>query len=204
MAKQNYPLQIGVTGGIGSGKSVVCKLFYCLEIPVYDADTRAKWLTNNDSEIRRKIVTLLGEQAYNQGVYNRSFVASQVFNNPELLTSLNSIVHPAVLRDTEHWVNQHNDFPYVIKEAAIMNRAGQGNDLDYVVVVEAPVPLRIQRVLERDKRSEEEIKAIIARQILDSDRSALADFTINNDETSALIPQILALHQKFLLTAKDN
>ena len=198
MAGRNLPLQIGITGGIGSGKSVVCKLFACLEIPVYDADSRAKWLTTHDSEIRERIIGLLGEDAYHQGLYNRSFVASRVFNHPELLRSLNSIVHPAVSKDTARWVSRHRDYPYVIKEAAIMNRAGEGNSLDYVVVVEAPEWLRVRRVLHRDNRSKEEIKAIIARQIADADRKSLADFTITNDETSALIPQVLSMHQRFM------
>jgi dephospho-CoA kinase len=199
MNSRKFPLQIGVTGGIGSGKSVVCKVFSCLGVPVYDADSRAKWLTVHDSDIKNRVMQLLGEQSYTEtGDYNRAFVASRVFNNPELLSNLNSIIHPAVLQDTVQWVKRHSDVAYVIKEAAIMKAAGQGNDLDYVVVVEAPVSLRVDRILARDKRSREEINAIISRQISEEERKIIADFVIRNDEVSALIPQVLRLHEIFM------
>lgn len=193
-------MNIGVTGGIGSGKSIVCKLFACLDIPVYDADTRAKWLTNHDLVIRKAVVELLGEESYTEaGEYNRPYVSDKVFKNPDLLKKLNAIIHPAVGKDTADWLARNSESPYVIKEAAIMNKAGVNNNLDYVIVVQAPIELRIQRVKTRDKnRSEEEIRAIIERQISDEERQAIADFTINNDENVALIPQVLHLHQLFL------
>lgn len=195
-------MNIGVTGGIGSGKSIVCKLFACLDIPVYDADTRAKWLTNHDLVIRKAIVELLGEESYTEaGEYNRPYVSDKVFKNPDLLKKLNAIIHPAVGKDTADWLARNSESPYVIKEAAIMNKAGVNNNLDYVIVVQAPIELRIQRVKKRDKnRSEEEIRAIIERQTSDEERQAIADFTINNDENVALIPQVLHLHQLFLQT----
>lgn len=193
-------MNIGVTGGIGSGKSIVCRLFSCLDIPVYDADTRAKWLTNHDPAIREAIITLLGAESYTaSGEYNRAFVSSLVFQNADLLKELNGIIHPAVMKDTEVWMEKNSAFPYLIKEAAIMNKAGEHNNLDYVVVVQAPVALRLSRIKGRDKnRSEEEIKAIIKRQISDEERDQIADFTINNDENAALIPQVLQLHKLFL------
>jgi dephospho-CoA kinase len=192
------PLQIGVTGGIGSGKSVVCRLFSCLGIPVYNADDRARWLTNYDPEVKEKVIALLGTESYTDGgLYNRPFVASVVFKNGELLKKLNAIIHPVVFKDTENWVAENADSPYLIKEAAIMNKAGSGNSLDYVVVVQAQVELRIQRILHRDNRSEEEIRAIIEQQVSDEQRSKIADFTIHNNETSALIPQVLELHNLF-------
>jgi dephospho-CoA kinase len=193
-------MNIGVTGGIGSGKSIVCKLFSCLDIPVYDADTRAKWLTNHDPVIREAVIALLGSESYTEsGEYNRAFVSSRVFQNADLLKKLNGIIHPAVMKDTEVWMEKNSVFPYVIKEAAIMNKAGDKNNLDYVIVVQAPVALRLSRIKERDKsRSEEEIKAIIERQISDEERDKIADFTINNDENAALIPQVLQLHNLFL------
>ena len=186
------PLLIGVTGGIGSGKSMVCRLFECLDIPVYYADSRAKWLTNNDPEIREKVVALLGNEAYDsEGLYNTRFVASSVFKNEPLLKALNVIIHPVVLRDTKEWVEQEAGAPYVVKEAAIMAKAGQANAVDYVVVVEAPVELRIQRILQRDKRTEQEIRAIIERQVSDESRREIADYIVNNDDSSELIPQVL-------------
>ncbi|SDE98663.1 dephospho-CoA kinase [Dyadobacter soli] len=193
------PLLIGVTGGIGSGKSMVCRLFECLDVPIYYADSRAKWLTNNDPEIREKVTALLGPEAYDSaGLYNTRFVASSVFNNEPLLKALNAIIHPVVLRDTKDWVAQNAGLPYVVKEAAIMAKAGQANSVDYVVVVEAPVGLRIQRILQRDKRTEQEIRAIIERQVSDDSRREIADYIVNNDDTSELIPQVLHLHSTFL------
>lgn len=195
----DLPLLIGVTGGIGSGKSMVCRLFECLDIPVYYADSRAKWLTNNDREIREKVVALLGSEAYDsEGMYNTRFVASCVFKNEPLLKELNAIIHPVVLRDTQNWVAQNTGMPYVVKEAAIMAKAGQANAVDVVVVVEAPVALRIQRILQRDKRPEQEIRAIIERQVSDESRREIADYIVNNDDASELIPQVLHLHELFL------
>lgn len=192
------PLLIGVTGGIGSGKSMVCRLFECLDIPVYYADSRAKWLTNHDPEIREKVMALLGPLSYDAaGRYNTSFVASVVFKDEDLLKELNAIIHPVVMRDTREWVMGHSGMPYVVKEAAIMAKAGHSNALDYVVVVEAPVDLRVKRILQRDNRSEQEIRAIIERQVTDAARKEIADFTVNNDEKAALIPQVLALHGIF-------
>jgi len=194
-----FPLQIGITGGIGSGKSIVCKIFSCLGISIYDADTRAKWLTNHDPDIRENVIGLLGAEAYNSmGEYNRSYVASVVFKDESLLKKLNGIIHPVVLKDTKKWMSERVNESYVIKEAAIMKAAGDRNTLDYVVVVEAPIELRIKRILLRDKRSESEIRAIIQRQISDEERNAIADFKILNDEDSALIPQVLNLHKTFL------
>lgn len=193
------PIQIGVTGGIGSGKSVVCELFSCLGIPVYNADIRAKWITNNDVQVKEAVTALLGTRAYNSlGKYDTAFVASVVFSDEHLLKKLNAIIHPAVLRDTENWVKKQEKAAYVIKEAAIMNRAGDGNSLSFVIVVEANTDLRIQRILKRDRRSASEISAIIERQVSDEARRNVADFIIQNNEDSALIPQVMQLHRHFL------
>lgn len=197
------PLQIGITGGIGSGKSIVCKVFACLGIAIYDADSRAKWLTNHHPEIKSQVIALLGDEAYDTtGQYNRSYVASRVFDNEPLLKALNKIIHPVVYQDTEKWIAEKSNEPYVIKEAALMKAAGDSNTLDYVIVVQAPEPIRIQRILQRDKRSEAEIEAIIARQVSDEARAAIADFTILNDGDTALIPQVLDLHRHFMALAR--
>lgn len=199
------PLQIGITGGIGSGKSIVCKVFACLGISIYDADARAKWLTNHHSAIRREVTALLGVEAYGEnGQYNRPYVASKVFANESLLKSLNAIIHPVVFQDTQKWIAGKKGEPYVIKEAALMKAAGDGNTLDYVVVVQAPETIRIQRILQRDKRSEEEIRSIIARQVSDEARAAIADFTILNGGTAALIPQVLDLHKQLMNLARAS
>ena len=194
------PLQIGITGGIGSGKSTVCQVFRALEIPVYEADERAKWLTEHDPILKADIVRVLGSNAYDTlGQYNRSWVASQVFANPELLAALNAIIHPRVLADTATWVSQHADEPYVIKEAALMRAAGSGNSLDKVVVVQAPMTLRIERIRKRDPhRSDAEILNIIDRQVSDEERLQMADYVLENNETQLLLPQIIQLHEEFL------
>ena len=190
--------KIGVTGGIGSGKSVVCQLFRLLGIPVYQADERGRWLAQHDPILKADIIRLLGRAAYDQsGTYNRGYVAVQVFSNPDRLAALNALVHPRVLADTDHWMRQQSA-PYVVKEAALMRAAGDHNDLDAVVVVMAPIQLRLQRVSARDpNRSETEIRAIIDRQINDEARLQLADFVITNDETTLVIPQVLKLHAQF-------
>ncbi|MBO0930479.1 dephospho-CoA kinase [Fibrella aquatilis] len=191
--------KIGITGGIGSGKSTVCQVFRALGVPVYEADERAKWLTMHDPILRADILRLLGPQAYDAaGQYNRTFVAAQVFTDPALLRQLNALIHPRVQADTLRWVEQYSHLPYVIKEAALMNAAGDGNDLDAVVVVIAPLDLRIQRIRRRDpQRTDAEIKAIISRQITDEVRRALADELLINDETQLLVPQILRLDRAF-------
>lgn len=193
------PLQIGVTGGIGSGKSLICAVFGALGVPVYAADDRAKWLTEHDPILKADIVRLLGPEAYTPlGQYNRQWVASQVFQNPDLLGQLNQLVHPRVMADTARWVAQHAHHPYVVKEAAIMKRAGDHNTLDKVVVVQAPMDLRIARIRLRDpQRSEAQIRGIIQNQMSDEDRAALADYILINDETALLLPQIIALHDQF-------
>lgn len=189
---------IGITGGIGAGKSTVCQVFAALGIPVYAADERAKWLTQHDPMLRADIIRLLGTSAYDAaGHYNRAFVAAQVFGNPDRLSALNALVHPRVMADTARWVAQQTA-PYVVKEAALMRAAGDHNDLDAVVVVTAPLALRIERTRKRDpQRSEAEISAIISRQITDDERVKLADYVITNDEKSLLIPQILLLDGQF-------
>ena len=198
-----HPLQIGVTGGIGSGKSVVCQVFQSLGIPIYEADGRAKWLTEHDPILKADIRRVLGPNAYDiAGHYNRAWVASQVFSNPDLLQSLNAVIHPRVLADTQLWVSEHTDKPYVIKEAALMKAAGDGNTLDKVIVVQAPVDLRVSRIRTRDPhRSKEEIHNIMARQISDAERSKLADYILENDERTLLLPRIIRLHEEFLQLA---
>ncbi|WP_420147220.1 dephospho-CoA kinase [Spirosoma sp.] len=196
----NSPLQIGVTGGIGAGKSVVCEIFRALDIPIYEADERAKWLTEHDPILKADIMRVLGRNAYDAvGRYNRSWVASQVFTNPSLLEQLNGVIHPRVLSDTDAWVNEHPDKPYVVKEAALMRAAGAHNSLDKVIVVRAPIDIRIERIRKRDPhRSVEEILNIINRQVSDEERLRIADYVIDNDESQLLIPQVIRLHEEFL------
>lgn len=197
-------LRIGVTGGIGSGKSLVCRVFTSLGIPVYLADDRAKWLTEHDPILRADITRVLGSMAYDTlGRYNRSWVASQVFSNPALLQQLNAVIHPRVRADTADWVAQQTHAPYVIKEAALMKGASPESGIDQVVVVESPLTVRTQRVLKRDAhRTLDDIQRIIDNQISDEQRRQLADHVLFNDDSQLLLPQIWHLHQQFLAQAE--
>ncbi|MGA0558867.1 dephospho-CoA kinase [Larkinella sp. VNQ87] len=194
------PLLIGVTGGIGAGKTVVCRIFEALGIPVYSADERAKWLVDHDPVLKADVTRLLGPEAYDlAGRYNRAWVAAQVFDNPALLLQLNALIHPRVYADTRLWASGYPDKPYLIKEAALLRAAGEdGNNLDKLVVVQSPLELRIQRIRQRDPhRTEADIRNIISRQISDEERLAIADYVIYNDETQLLTPQVVRLHEIF-------
>lgn len=199
-------LRIGVTGGIGSGKSLVCRVFASLGIPVYMADDRAKWLTENDPILKADITRVLGTMAYDTlGRYNRSWVASQVFSNPDLLQRLNAVIHPRVWADTADWVAQQTHAPYVIKEAALMKAASPEIGIDQVVVVESPLALRVERIRQRDPhRSVDDIQRIIANQISDEQRRQFADHILLNDESQLLLPQIWSLHQQFLARVQSE
>ncbi|GAB3576514.1 dephospho-CoA kinase [Spirosoma luteolum] len=202
----NTLLRVGVTGGIGSGKSIVCRVFGALGVPVYSADDRAKWLTENDPILKADIQRLLGTDAYDPlGRYNRSWVASRVFSDATLLQQLNGLIHPRVRLDTEDWVAQQTGAPYVVKEAALMKAASAATGIDRVVVVEAPLALRIARIRQRDPhRSPADIERIMASQVSDADRRSLADFVLQNDEHTLLLPQIWALHQTLLTLPPGN
>ena len=188
---------IGITGGIGSGKSTICRIFSTMNIPIYDADSRAKYLVHEDIPLKNSIKNLLGENAYTStGEYNRIWVASQVFNNPNLLKQLNLLVHPCVHKDSQNWVKKYPKSEILLYEAALMRAAGDDNMLDKVVAVNAPITLRIKRIEARDKRSEQEIKAIIARQITDEDRLKIADYVIENDDKKSVLEQVLEVYEK--------
>lgn len=192
-------LKVGITGGIGSGKSIACKIFSSLGVPVYDADSRAKFLIENDPEIVRQITGIFGPESYIEGKYNRKFISSKVFNDKLLLHQLNLIVHPAVGKDFDNWVEKNRNSAYILKEAALMNAAGNQNDLDKVIVVSSPDALRIQRIKQRDsQRSTTEIEAIIKNQKSAEEFNAIADFVVYNNEEQLMIPQVLEIHQQIL------
>lgn len=193
------PLQIGITGGIGSGKSLICRIFSVLGIPVYDADSRAKAVMTTDGILVSQIKQEFGTLAYNSdGSLNRKYLAETVFNNPDRLHTLNSLVHPRVGEDYKNWLNSQKQVPYVIKEAALLIEAGSYQSLDHIIVVQAPESVRIQRVLKRDAhRTEQDVKAIIRNQMRDEEKLQLADEVIVNDGTNLVIPQVLHLHKKF-------
>jgi dephospho-CoA kinase len=193
------PLQIGITGGIGSGKSLVCKIFQCLGVPVYDADSRAKVLMTTDGILIEQIKKEFGNLSYNtDGTLNRKHIGEAAFGNPEKLKALDAMVHPRVAINYAQWAGEQNH-PYVIKEAALLFEAGSYKSLDKIIVVSAPEHLRVKRVMSRDPhRSEQMVKDIIMNQMPDSEKIAKADFVVMNDESQLVIPQVLQLHQKFL------
>jgi dephospho-CoA kinase len=194
------PLQIGVTGGIGSGKSLVCKIFHCLGAPVYDADSHAKELMTTDGILVSQIKKEFGELSYNiDGSLNRGYLSNTVFNNPERLKALNELVHPRVGINYKQWVDQQADSPYVIKEAALLFESGAHRSMDKVIVVFANEELRIHRVLKRDNhRTASQILAIMKNQMPEEEKMKRADYSITNDETTLLIPQVVDLHQRFI------
>ncbi|ABG59696.1 dephospho-CoA kinase [Cytophaga hutchinsonii] len=194
--------KVGITGGIGTGKSTVCRIFSLLGIPVYDADTRAKWLTENDPGIRAALIKSFGEEVFATGVLNRAFLASVAFKDASSTALLNSITHPPVGEDFKQWVQAQAHAPYVLKEAALLYEAGTDKELDAMIVVTAPVELRMRRVLTRDpQRTEAQVSDIMSRQWSDEEKIARADFTISNDEQQLLIPQVLHLHEQFIRNA---
>lgn len=178
--KNNQPFVAGITGGIGSGKSTAAKFFEELGNPVYNSDTRAKTIQNENSEVKVKIIATFGEEAYNENGLNKPFISKQVFQNNEKLKLLNSIVHPAVFQDFEDWKKaQKSDI--VMKEAAILIESGSYKDCDVVICVVVDIETRIARTIERDALSREEILARINNQISDEERIAKSDFIIDNN-----------------------
>ncbi len=195
----NFPLQVGITGGIGSGKSIVAAIFACLGIPVYDADSHAKAVMTTDTILADQIRKEFGDLTYDShGGLNRKYLSAQVFGFPERLEKLNSLVHPRVTKDYKQWLALQLEKPYVLKEAALLFETGLASQLDKIIVVTAPETLRIRRVAERDHRAEAEILSIMQRQWTGAQSIEQADYVIENDEVSPLIPQVLKLHKGFL------
>jgi len=195
-------LHIGLTGGIGSGKTTVAKIFEVLGIPIYYADEAARKLMNADETLKTSIKKHFGEESYINDELNRSWLASQVFSDSYKLDLLNSLVHPVTIRDAENWMHKQTT-AYTIKEAALFFEAGSAENLDYIVGVYAPQTLRIKRVMDRDGNTREDVLKRMNRQINEEIKMKLCDFIITNDEQTLVIPQVMELHEKFLsLTEK--
>lgn len=197
-------LKVGVTGGIGTGKTIVCKLFYLLGIPVLDADQVAKKLLNEDEKVIHQVQKLFGDNAYNNGIYQKEFIAAEVFSDPKLLEELNKIVHPPTFAFIENWTREQeiNNHPYSIKEAAIMIESGSYKEMDYIIGVQAPEDLRIHRIQKRNNWNIDEIKNRMQAQMPEEEKSKFYDFTIINDEKNALIPQVQNIHEVLLQLSK--
>lgn len=196
-------LKIGLTGGIGSGKSTVAKVFEVLGIPVYYADEAAKRIMNEDELLKEQILQHFGPTTYKNNQLDRQYLASMVFNNKEKLELLNSLVHPATIRDGDKWLQQQTTV-YAVKEAALIFESGTQDQLDYIIGVSAPAPLRIHRAMKRDGSSREQVQARISRQINEIIKMRLCDFVVYNDEQQAVIPQVLELHKKISQLAKEK
>lgn len=192
------PLQVGITGGIGSGKSLICRIFGCLGIPLYDADSRAKNLMTTDRILVDQIRQEFGNLSYDStGRLNREHLR-KAFSDPGEIKKLNKLVHPRVAEDYARWVSEHNEAKYVIKEAALLIESGSAQNLNQLVVVSAPKSLRLQRVLKRDpQRTRQDVENIMMNQMNEEEKMAKADFIIVNDETRLVIPQVLELHGRF-------
>jgi dephospho-CoA kinase len=191
------PLWVGITGGIGSGKSTVCKLFEILGIPVYSADDRAKVLMAVDPTLKIQILEEFGKDSYlPNGSVNRNYLAEKVFSDPEKVKKINSFVHPAVGKDFKQWA-ENQSAPYLLKEAALLFETGAAEELDQVINVSSPLKIRMARVLARDPhRKEAQVNQIIDQQLPDEQKNELADFVIKNTDNKLLIPQVLEIHKK--------
>ena len=192
-------LQVGITGGIGSGKTTVCKIFEILNIPIYYADDRAKALMVSNELLIEEIKEAFGQEAYTEeGQLNRPYIANIVFNNQTKLDQLNSIVHPAMYKDGQRWHKSQKDGPYTLKEAAILFESKGHELMDKSILVVAPQTIRMERVLQRDKATKEEVLARMSKQLSDQEKIPLADFIILNDGKAPLVPQILKIHDKLI------
>lgn len=187
---------VGVTGGIGSGKSTVCKIFSLLGVPLYNADLEAKKLYE-ESAVKKKVVELFGKQVLQKGgSVDKVKLSEIIFNDPKALKNVNGIIHPALRKKFLAWKKKHTNEKYVIKEAAIMIESGAIKDVDFLISVNSPEQLRLERALQRDNTSKEQIFKRIKEQLNDKARNKYADAIIYNDDKHSLIEQVLALHKK--------
>jgi len=192
--------KIGITGGIGSGKTTVCKIFETLGIPIYYADLEAKQIISLNPAVKKQVKELLGNDSYyKNGKPNKTFIASQIFEDESLLESMNKIVHPAVQTDVERWyenIKAKGNALYVLKEAALLVENKSYKHLNALIVVTCPENIRIKRVMDRDQVTEEAVRARIKNQLPEEEKIRVSDFVINNDGSMPLIPQVWEIHRK--------
>jgi len=196
-------LKVGVTGGIGSGKSVVCRVFTTLGIPVFNADDAARHLMQTDETLKQAIMAALGADSYHNGVPNRERIAAIVYADSTKLATLNSLVHPATIQYAADWIASQTA-PYIIKEAAIFFESGSYKEMDVMIGVSAPAHTRINRVMQRSHHSEEKVKSIMAQQMDDAEKMSRCDYVIVNDDVQAILPQVLRLHEKLMMRALNR
>ena len=194
-------LRVGVTGGIGSGKSVVCRVFHTLGIPVFNADDTARYLMENDTKLVQQISGLLGADVYSDGKLDRTKVSSIIYHEPEKLAGINALVHPATISYANDWFARQTS-PYVIKEAAIFFESGSYKEMDVMIGVFAPAELRIARAITRSAITREKVLSIMAQQMNEEEKMSRCDHVITNDDITAVLPQVLKLHELLLTAAK--
>ncbi|EIM78783.1 dephospho-CoA kinase [Nitritalea halalkaliphila LW7] len=199
-------LLVGITGGIGAGKSIVARIFTLLGVPFYAADDRAKVLMQTDEALREGIQAAFGREAYTSaGELNRAYLAATVFHDEAATKRLNGLVHPAVGRDFSAWSEAHQAHPYVLKEAALLVESGSYKELDSLILVKSPLVVRINRILARDpQRDLKQINAIIDRQLPDEEKARFAEFIIKNTDQKALIPQVLTVDAQLRKKAAER
>ncbi len=190
-------MKLGITGGIGSGKTSVCRVFNVLGIPVFSADPEAKEVMDNDSTIKREINEIAGKNIYPGGQLNRIELASLIFNDKNLLEKVNSLVHPVVFDNFMHWAEKQTA-PYVIMEAAILFESGAYNLVDRVATIVAPLEERISRVTQRNELTRDQVMERIKNQMTDKERIKMSDYVINNSENDMIIPVILRINEDLL------
>ena len=188
---------LGLTGGIGSGKTTVASLFFALGVPVYNADNEAKKLMNESPKIRTKLIALFGVNAYSNGLLNRSYIAQLVFKDKNKLDALNQIIHPAVAAHYSAWLATQT-YPYVVKEVAILFELGAENQFDFILTVTAPKQSRIDRVMQRDAKTSEEVLSIMKNQWDEALKIKKSDFVIHNIDTQLTAKEIEEIHVKIL------
>lgn len=195
-------LKVGITGGIGSGKTTICKIFETLGVSVFYADTIAKEIMVNDAILIQGVKDTFGKESYLPGdILNNRHIAGIVFNDAGELAKLNALVHPAVFRAFDNWVNQLPEkVPYILKEAALLFESGSYRMCDKNILVTAPLELKLDRVMKRDRVTADQVKARMDKQFTDEKKIQMADYLINNNETDSLINQVMGLHQLFLNT----
>ncbi|HRW74863.1 MAG: dephospho-CoA kinase [Lewinellaceae bacterium] len=189
-------LKVGVTGNIGSGKTTVCRMFESLGVPVIYADQVGRDLLEQDKTLRQEIVLLLGEQSYHEEKADRAFIAAQVFGHPERLAALNELIHPRVQQSVQIWFDSlPKETPYAIEEAALLIESGGYRLLDRLILVSAPEPIRIQRVMDRDGVLRHQVLSRMKHQLDEESKRLFCDFVIDNDGDALLLPQVWHLHQ---------
>ena len=189
-------MKVGLTGGIGTGKSTVAQIFAIFGVPIYTADKRAKEIIHLDPDIRRKIVNIFGEEAYVDDIYQTDHIAAQVFEDKKKLKKLNSIVHPAVQKDFDNWYRTHLDKPYVIKEVALIFEINSAHLYDRIICVSCPKYLRIERLRKSRGLTRKRILEIMNSQLPDKTKKELSDFVIVNNLRKPLVRQVLRIHQQ--------